>query len=347
MSYNLLDDIVWIKKYPIDSLQVYFSASLELQEELIRHGFQVPRSVDGRIKTPIPLIYSNFRGWIKQPEPITIERLIPPEWLGLKPKDLNWRETRHRGKRAYYLPPEEVYVEVGYDTQKNIYFKLDIKEYHLERISIRGINPEKWNNWAMFYISIDYYDELLNLLSDMVKPRLLLSTPIRIRKEQQQGGKEITYYAYIPGKEVIGVPIKYFSLCLGCFPRALDYFKIKAKEHKLPLHILDNIKFRLEYDHNINIGIKVGAAKIIGKYPQIMFKLASDTPKKIHGIIKKVIEGKARGKLVYCDHTNKVQYFVVDGKILYAALNATKPYLRKLPSDEEHVKLLLKKVKRS
>jgi len=29
---------------------MYFSASLELQEELIKHGFQVPRSRDSKIK---------------------------------------------------------------------------------------------------------------------------------------------------------------------------------------------------------------------------------------------------------------------------------------------------------
>ena len=77
-----------LRTYPVDSLQIYFPASLEIQEELISSGFYVPRSPDGRVLMPVPLIYSNFRGWLKPAEPITIERLIPPEWLGLAPSQL-------------------------------------------------------------------------------------------------------------------------------------------------------------------------------------------------------------------------------------------------------------------
>mgnify|MGYP000560098833 CR=1 FL=1 len=92
--------------------------------------------------------------------------------------------------------------------------------------------------------------------------------------------------------------------------------------------------------------MKVGVAKIEGKRPQIMFKLASDTPKQIRGILKPIIiKGKARGKLVYCSHEEKLQYIVVDGKILFKALSATMQYLNKLPPDEEHEKIIKKKTK--
>ena len=67
--------------FSVDTLQIYFPASLEIQEELINHGFKIPANESGKIKTPIPLIYANSRRWLKDEEPITIERLIPPEWL--------------------------------------------------------------------------------------------------------------------------------------------------------------------------------------------------------------------------------------------------------------------------
>jgi len=64
-----------------------------------------------------------------------------------------------------------------------------------------------------------------------------------------------------------------------------------------------------------------------------MFKLASNTPMKIKGVIKDIIEGKARGKLVYCDHKDRDQYIAVKGNLLYSALMATKRYLGKLPEE--------------
>ncbi|MEM2351448.1 MAG: PhoI, partial [Thermoproteota archaeon] len=110
----------WVKRYPVDSLQIYFAASMELQEELIIHGFQVPASRDGKIKTPLPIIYSNFRGWVKEPEPLTDERLIPPEWYGKRVEELGWiylgtilvqRGKGRQRRNAFRLPQEEVYVD--------------------------------------------------------------------------------------------------------------------------------------------------------------------------------------------------------------------------------------------
>jgi len=158
-------NVEWIKGYPVDSLQIYFASSLEIQEELINNGFYVPRSPNKEVIMPVPLIYSNFRGWLKLPEPITIERLIPPEWLGLTPNVLRWMKTARGGKVAYVLPQEEVYVNMGV-SGNTVVFDLDIKGYHLERTSIRGVNPDKWTNWAMFYINLDYIDEVINALRE-------------------------------------------------------------------------------------------------------------------------------------------------------------------------------------
>jgi len=323
-----LGNVKWIEKYPLDTLQIYFAGSLEIQDELIRAGYKVPADKTGKIKTPIPIIYSNSRGWISPSEPITIERLIPPEWYGKSPKDLKWIKTEFKGKEAYYISSEEIYVNIGIDNKGLVYFKLDIKDYHLERVSIRGVNPEKWNNWAMFYVSAEYFEDLINILENVIGNM----APIQLYPtlEKQQGGKEKTYYASMTKGKSLGIPIKYFNLCLGCFDLALDYLKFKAEENKLDPNIVNKLKLRLEYDPKIKTGLKIGVAKIEGKNPQIMFKLASDSPKQIKGVLKPVIEGKARGKLVQCDHKSKLQIIVADARYVFSALLATKEKLRLL-----------------
>ncbi len=317
----LLNKVKWVKRYPVDTLQIYFAGSPEIQDELIRAGYKVPTDPSRKIRTPVPIIYSNFRGWIKTPEPITIERLIPPEWYGRTPDELSWKETKYKGKRAFHLPPEEIYVDVGLDDKGLIYFKLDIKSYHLERTSIRGVNPEKWNNWAMFYINAEYFDDLLGIF-DIDFPIQMYSI-----REILQGGKEKTYYASLVKDKSLGVPVTDFSLCLGCFDLALKYFKHKAIENNLDKNIVNMLKLRLVHNPKLNVGLKIGVAKIEGKRPQIMFKLASDTPTQIRGILKPKIDGKARGKLVFCDHKSKTQIIVAEAKYVYSALLATKPKL--------------------
>jgi len=325
MTQLNLNNVSWVRKYPVDTLQIYFASSLEIQDELTKKGYKVPMDKTRRIRTPVPIIYSNFRGWLTTPEPITIERLIPPEWYGKTPEDLKWERTEREGKEAFNLPPEEVYVDVGLDDRGFVYFKLDIKDYHLERASIRGVNPEKWNNWAMFYISAEYLDDLLSIFEDAYLPAQLY-----VVLEKQQGGKEKTYYASpIRGKS-LGIPIANFSLCLGCFDLSLLYLRHKAIENGLSPDIVSNLRLRLEHSPELDVGLKVGVAKIEGKRPQIMFKLSSNTPMQIKGTLKPVIEGKARGRLIFCEHKSKAQVIVANARLVYSALLATKQKLSSL-----------------
>ena len=46
-----------VGEYELETLQIYFPCSMELQEELIRNGYKVP------IETPIPIIYGNYKGY--------------------------------------------------------------------------------------------------------------------------------------------------------------------------------------------------------------------------------------------------------------------------------------------
>lgn len=330
--------ITWVQRYPVDSLQIYFAASLEIQEELISYGFLIPRSRDKMILTPVPIIYVNFQGWIKpgEPIPITIERLIPPEWLGLTPGDLGWREITRGGKRAFHIGGEEAYVNLGViEDASTVLMDLDIKGYHLERTSIRGVNPDKWSNWAMLYIGSNYIDELIGKLGEFVGP-VYASNRCRAVKEVQQGGKEVTYY--------LRVPVVDFSLCLGCFHLALVYLRRKAEEHcKLYPNLqlcrdiegnLRNLRLRLRYSPQTKTFAKVGVAKVSGKRSQLMVKLSSTGPEMvIQGVLKPSIKGKARGTLIHCDHRGRKQYLALNLHDFYKALIATRSCLEKLPRE--------------
>lgn len=324
-----LNKIEWILELPVDSLQIYFPCSLELQSELITHGFKVPADRSGKIKTPIPLIYSNFRGWLKAPEPITSERLIPPEWYGKTPEELGWKPATHKNKKgaeAYCLPKEEVYVKIGTDEEGRIFFCFDIIGYHLERTSIRVMDPGKWRNWAMFYINAKELDEIVKTLVSICKQKKQFY-PIF---ESKQDGKERTYYASPIKGESLGIPVVWYSLCLGCFDLSIDYLKHKAIENGLIPDIVQNLRLRIEYSPHVKAGIKVGVAKIEGKEKQLMFKLCSETPITIRGILKETIEGKARGELCFCDHTTKYQIISALAEDVLGAIEATKIYLDRL-----------------
>ena len=334
-----MSNVTLLKRYPVDTLQLYFAASLELQEELISHGFYVPKSPDKRVAMPVPIIYSNFRGWLKHAEPITIERLIPPEWLNLTPQQLSWSESTRGKKEAYILPQEDVYVNVGI-RGSSVVLDLDIRGYHLERTSIRGINPERWTNWAMFYISAEYLDELINTLRSYLPSRYHGSPASegvpKPKREVQQRGREVTYY--------VEVHVEEFSFCLGCFDLVQRYLYVKAREHcvidpnsalcEKPHSVINNLKLRLTHDHDVRTFAKVGVAKISGKRPQVMVKLASEEPRiKIRGVLKDSIEGKACGKLVYCNHEERKQYLALNLDGFYKALVATSRYLNMLPKE--------------
>lgn len=333
-----LSNVNWVKRFPVDSLQIYFPASLEIQKELIDAGFKVPSDKSGKIKTPIPIIYSNFRGWLREPDPITVERLISPKEYGKDPTELGWVKTFRGRKEAFKLPQEKVYVDIGFDDKKLMYFKLIVDDYHLEKTSIRGVNPEKWTNWAMFYLDASYLDALidiiernLNLLSQhFTLDSFIFKNPIKLKscKEIKQGGKEKTIFVSVENcRGSLGIPIHYYSLCLGCFSSSISYFKYKTIDNMLNEEVVNKLRLRIVYDRNIPSGLKVGIAKIDGKRLQIMFKLASRKEISIRGILKDRIKGKARGKLCYCDHKSKLQLFVVRTEVIYLAFKFIKENL--------------------
>ncbi len=290
--------------YLLESLQIYFPASLELQKELIKHGYKVPKP------TPIPIVYANSKGWISDPPPITIERLIDPARYGKTPEELGWLPTPPlRGKQAFKLPYEESYLVVEVKDGE-VLLSIKVKKYHIERPSIRGVNPEKWKNWVGLYLSID---DLMAIADEL--HALAPSGGEFYVAHERLPGPEDTYYVYKATEyKRFGLPIvKHFSLCPGCFDYIRAYLNREPHER-----IVNNL--RIERDPLVPSYLKVGIAKVEGKSPQFMLKLASSSPIKIQGLLKPIIEGKARGKLTFCDHLKPEHWILIDGIIFRKAL---------------------------
>ena len=308
-----------IGTYDVETLQIYFPASLELQEELIKAGFKVPKP------TPLPIIYANFRGWISKKPPITIERLIHPSRYMKSYEDLGWEKTTKNGKEAYIIPDERCLLDVELNEgREEIRLIIKPERYHIERTSIRQIGPEKWSNWAMFYLNIRDMMDLAEKLFEVVKPSDdLCGKTIIITKEVQQGGKEETYFCGFKKGE--GIPVKDFSLCMGCFDHVISYLNNEISDEK----IVNTLKLRLNYTPEIGGFAKIGLARIEGKKPQFMFKLSSfPIERSIKGLLKDVIRGKARGNLTYCTHENKIHYISLNPSFLSRAICCIKRILR-------------------
>lgn len=290
-----------IATYQAETIQIYFPASLELQEELIKNGFNVPGT------TPIPIIYINFKGWIGAKPPVTIERLIAPIRYGASYADRGWTKTSKGGKEAYEIPSEESYLSFETLEKDKLKIVLHPIKYHLERVSIRGVNPEKWNNWAMVYISLEDAKDLQGkLVNAGIKP----SIPMKPKREVQQGGKEKTYY--------LPVRVYDFGLCLGCFEDALEYLRSEEKKQGISVDIA-RLKLRLRRGKE-NTYAKVGISQMEGKHQQLMVKLASQDGITIEGILKPIIEGKPRGILEYCNHSKIEQSLILSASEFLGAM---------------------------
>jgi hypothetical protein len=303
---------VSIGSYNAETVQIYFPASLELQEELISKGFRVPSP------TPIPIIYSNFGPWISERPLITQERVIEPQRCGKTLGNLGWQQKLIGGKTGYEIPMESAYLRLELEVENDeLHLIIEIPQYHLEKVSIRGINPDKWTNWVMAYISLSDLDDAVQRLLKMINlPRELCAQSLFIRREQQQGGKEDTYFACLNKGDKLGIPVKGFSICLGCFEYVMDYLRTEAKNYSLSAQQIEQLKLRIEYDAGVGAFAKIGLSRMEGKKPQFMLKLASPgVIKTIKGILKPTLQGKARGVLVTCSHEVKDHRVIIDARL--------------------------------
>jgi len=231
---------------------------------------------------------------------------------------LGWRETVREGKEAYMIPDEKSILNVRFDDERSeVHLIIKPETYHIERTSIRQIGPEKWTNWAMFYLNLKDMADLTQKFLEIIKlPLDICDKAIYVKKETLQGGREETYFCCLD-KDGEGIPVKDFSFCMGCFDQVIDYLANEVNSRE----IVNTLKLRLNYSLEVRGFAKIGIARIEGKNPQFMFKLASYPIKKvIKGVLRGEIQGKARGNLSYCNHKEKNHYIILDSTLFLRAL---------------------------
>jgi len=192
--------------YKLDSIQIYFNGSLEIQEELIKKGLSVP------LKTPLPIIYGNVAGYIDGRTSRLALRaaLLDPERYGRTLDELGW--TIHG--RNIEIPREyaELKVELmGNQVILSPQFASGKPGYHLEKASYRGVSPTNWKNWAGFYLALS---ELAKMAQDLGASAHAAFVSWEHEKLPRGGGHEDTYYV-TSGRDEKGIEPYAFSLCMG------------------------------------------------------------------------------------------------------------------------------------
>lgn len=319
---------VKIGEYELESLQLYFNASLELQAELLSKDFGVP------LDTPLPIIYANYKGYrpgMGPPGPPKAA-VIHPTRYNRTLEQLGWLEERDH----FNIPPEvggTVVIELNQETKEIkflFHFSNEKPNYHLEKASYRGNSPTVWKNWTMWYISYQDFEDLLIKLERVISVQLEPEDiSLRFCRERQQRIEE-TFYVCDSTKR--GLPVLDFGLCLGCFDFTLDYLKAEIDRYRKGT--LDNVHLCIIRDQQVPMFIKLGLAKIPEKSVQFMFKLASDPRvfKQISGMQGRRIEGKARGALQLCDHKTRDNFISMNASMfLEAAVLSRALYQRTLP----------------
>ncbi|MBS7621475.1 hypothetical protein KEJ32_05120 [Candidatus Bathyarchaeota archaeon] len=321
----------FIGKYDLQSLQIYFNGSLEIQEELIRLGFQVP------LITPIPIIYGDYGGYEigVQPRGVLKPAAIHPKSYDKSIEEMGWIELPDRFQLPQEFAQLEFWLEkkiTGYDLHLVPQFKEGVPGYHLEKASYRGTaNQEKWRNWAMLYTSAEDLIRMVDDVADKIGfPKNLCASPMYIAHEKlgKAGVCEDTYFVNFD-EEKEGIKQVRYNLCLGCFKLAVDYFKSESEKYqKMGLRKPDyqRAKLRIINSPNIPVFMKLGLAKVEEKKAQFMIKLATSsraTPRVIRGVGKGgkpiTVKGKPRGDLIFCDHVNQKNEIVIDAYIFLRA----------------------------
>ena len=256
-------------------MQVFFPASLEIQEELLKAGFRVPYDKESGRKTPIPVVVSSRE-----------ERRIRRSRL------LKARDFESDGKFAM-ISGEKTSIEFELTERGFLVLRPKPIEYHLEEMGFVSVPPRVWGTWASFSLPFSAYDELVDFLADF-------------RNDDGNGfytasrgsGGRIEVYAYKgrKGKD-LGIPVFGYSLGLHGLTLAEEYFLEKAKESGVPEERLRYIKLGLRKRRETKAGLKVGLIWENGRPVEIALRLSTTEPRiRIQGLYGELV-GKSRGEL--------------------------------------------------
>jgi len=288
---------------------------------MIKKRFHVP------LVTPLPIIYGDMTGYEDNRTSRTALKaaILHPTKYGKTFEEMGWTDA---GKKLI-VPHETAKLALTVEKKYAKYllhlspkFEPNVRGYHLEKASYRGVNPTSWKNWGAFYTNTA---DLIRIVDDISRkigfPKELCSEPVYLTHEDlpKGGGHEDTYFVSF-NKKGYGIEPHFFSLCMGCWDYVMDYLTQQISEHVrlgLPQPSL-NVKLRLEKDANVPVRLKIGLSKMTEKKPQFMIKLSTvpTALRTISGIDREgkpiVVEGKPRGKCVPCDHQDRTNEVLID-----------------------------------
>jgi len=263
----------------MERMQVFFPASLEIQEELLKAGFKVPYDKETGRKTPVPVVVSS-----------RAERRLRRDRL-LKAGDFE-----SDGKFAL-MPRERAVMEIDVTEKGFLILRPKPLGYHLEDIGFVSVPPRIWGTWASFSIPFSFYGTLADFLSEF-------------RREETNGlylasrgaGRRIEVYAYKGRtRKDLGIPVFGYALGLHGLTLADEYLREKAEENGVPEERLRYLKLGLSKRKETKAGLKVGVVWEDGKPSEIMLKLSTTDPRvKIQGLYGELL-GKSRGELTRTD----------------------------------------------
>lgn len=255
--------------------QVFFPASLEIQEELLKAGFKVPYDKESGRKTPVPVVVSS-----REHRKIRESRLLKA------------RDYEGDGKFAL-LPEERAVIELDVTEKGFLVLKPKPMEYHLEERGFLSVPPRLWGTWASFSLPFSAYEDIVEEFGAFKDEEAM-----GIQLASKGSGSRIEVYAYKGrSRKDLGIPVFGYALGLHGLTLADEYLREKAEENGVPEERLRYLKLGLKKRKETKAGLKVGVIWENGKPTEITLKLTTTEPRiRIQGLYGELI-GKSRGEL--------------------------------------------------
>ncbi|WP_457750519.1 PhoI [Thermococcus sp.] len=256
-------------------MNMFFPASLEIQEELLKAGFKVPYDKESGRRTPVPVVAAS-----KKPRRIRAGRLLMA------------RKYENDGKFTE-ISKEKTLLEFRITEKGFLIMKPKPVEYHLEDMGFVSVPPRLWGTWASFSLPFSAYEEIMKLLGEFRD-----SERNGLYTASRGSGGRIKVYAYKGrNRKDLGIPVFGYALGLHDLTLAEEYLRRKAEENGVPEDRLRYLKLGLSKRKETKAGLKVGIVWEKGTPTEITLKLSTIEPKiKIQGLYGELI-GKSRGEL--------------------------------------------------
>ncbi|AIU69024.1 PhoI [Thermococcus eurythermalis] len=265
-------------EFELRRMNVFFPASLEIQEELLKAGFKVPYDKETGKKTPVPVVSSSREG-----RKLRRGRLLKATDFEIKDK-------------FAVIPEEKTLIEFEVTKKGFLVIRPKPFEYHLEELGFLSVPPRIWGTWASFSLPFSAYGELADWLSEFKGEGSGIYTA------SKGSGGRIEVYAYKGRtRKDLGIPVFGYAFGLHGLTLAEEYLREKAEENGVPEERLRYLKLGLRKRKETKAGLRVGIVWENGKPVEVTLKLSTTAPRvRIQGLYGELV-GKSRGELTRTD----------------------------------------------